>query len=114
MNTVIFTANYGEAGAINELGRASGLPTAVSAQNNEWWWGPGNPHATTVLAVAPGPRDVTGYSTYLKQFFGSVQTVATLTNPYNIHNQEWHGHIYICTHPRHPWNQLWPALRHYD
>ena len=45
---VIFTADYGEAGAINELGRGEGLPVAVSAQNSEWWWGPGNPHATTL------------------------------------------------------------------
>ena len=40
---VIFTNNYGEAGAINELGRGDGLPVAVSGQNNEWWWGPGIP-----------------------------------------------------------------------
>jgi hypothetical protein len=32
----IFTANYGEAGAINELGRGTGLPAAVSDQNSEW------------------------------------------------------------------------------
>ena len=41
---VIFTPDYGEAGAINELGRGSGLPTAVSGQNSEWFWGPGGPH----------------------------------------------------------------------
>jgi hypothetical protein len=29
----------------------SGLPTAVSGQNNEWFWGPGHPDATTVTAV---------------------------------------------------------------
>ena len=55
---VIFTADYSEAGAINELGRDGGLPTAVSGQNTEWWWGPGNPDATTVVAVAPSPRVV--------------------------------------------------------
>jgi len=32
---VIFTADYGEAGAINELGRGTGLPTAVSGHNSE-------------------------------------------------------------------------------
>jgi hypothetical protein len=53
---VIFTGDYGEAGAINELGRGTGLPAAVSGQNSEWWWGPGNPRATTVVAVMPGPR----------------------------------------------------------
>lgn len=111
---VIFTADYGEAGAINELGRGQGLPTAVSAQNSEWWWGPGNPEATTVLAVAPGPVDVTGYRSYLLRFFTSVRTVATLTNSAGIHDEEWHGHLYVCTGLRKPWGQLWPQLRHYD
>jgi 4-amino-4-deoxy-L-arabinose transferase-like glycosyltransferase len=111
-NAVIFTAEYGEAGAINDLG--TGLPTAVSGHNTYWWWGPGNPHATTVVAVAPGPVDVTGYGAYLRQFFASVRVAATLSNHYGLHNQEWDGHVYVCTGPRQPWATLWPRLRHYD
>jgi hypothetical protein len=113
-SAVIFTTDYGEAGAINELGRGTGLPAAVSGHNSEWWWGPGNPHATTVVAVAPGPIDVTGYAAYLGQFFTHVREAATLSNPYGVHNQEWGGHVYICTGPRHPWAQIWPQLRHYS
>ena len=113
-SAVIFTADYGEAGAINELGRRTSLPEAVSGHNTYWWWGPGNPRATTVVAVAPGPVDGTGYAAYLRQFFTSVRVAATLSNPYGIHNQEWDGHVYLCTGPRHPWAQLWPRLRHYD
>lgn len=112
--TVIFTADYGEVGAINELGRDEGLPTAVSGHNSEWWWGPGNPRATTVLAVAPGPRDVTGYGAYLATFFRSVKTVATLRNNAGLHNQEWDGHVYLCTGLRRPWSVTWRELRHYD
>jgi hypothetical protein len=112
-STVIFTADYGEAGAINELGRGDGLPAAVSGHNSEWWWGPGDPAATTVLAVAPGPRDVTGYAGYLRRYFGSVRPVVTLRNPYGIHNEEWGGHVYLCTHPREPWSRIWQQLRHY-
>jgi hypothetical protein len=111
---VIFTVDYGEVGAINELGHGSGLPTAVSDQNSEWWWGPGDPTATTVLAVSPGPRDLTGYDVYLRQFFTSVRMLATFTNAAGIHNEEWGGHIYLCTHPKHPWFRIWPQLRHYD
>lgn len=111
---VIFTADYGEAGAINELGRASGLPMAVSGQNSEWFWGPGNRHAATVVAVAPGPVDGTGYGAYLSRFFRHVRVAATLTNPAGLRNQEWHGHVYVCTGPRRLWAQLWPTLRHYD
>ena len=108
-HAVIFTSNYGEAGAINELGRTDGLPTAVSGHNSEWWWGPGNPRATTVVAVGGA-----GYDGYLAGFFASVQPVATLSNPVGIRNQEWGGHVYLCTGPISPWAQLWPLLRHYD
>jgi Dolichyl-phosphate-mannose-protein mannosyltransferase len=113
-SAVIFTADYGEVGAINELSRGTGLPTAVSGQNSEWWRGPGNPHATTIVAVAPGPVDVTGYGAYLGQFFTHVRVAATLSNPYGLHNQEWGGHVYICTGPRQPWGQIWPQLREYS
>jgi dolichyl-phosphate-mannose-protein mannosyltransferase len=113
-DAVLFTADYSEAGAINQLGRDRGLPTAVSGQNSEWWWGPGNPEATTVVAVAPGPDAAPGYAAYLGRFFTDVRQVATLSNPYGVHNIEWGGHVYICTGLRQPWSQLWPRLRHYD
>jgi Dolichyl-phosphate-mannose-protein mannosyltransferase len=113
-HAVIFAADYGEAGAVNELGRGEGLPMAVSGHNNEWWWGPGNPGATTVVAVAPGPMDTTGYAAFLAHYFTSVRTVATLTNGPQIHNQEWGGHIYVCTGLRRPWGEIWPQLRHYS
>ena len=113
-HAVLFTADYGEAGAINELGRSTGLPIAVSGHNSEWFWGPGNRDATTVVAVAPGPIDVTDYSSYLRQFFQHVRVVATLSNRAGLHNQEWHGHVYVCTDPKQPWWVTWPKLRHYD
>jgi 4-amino-4-deoxy-L-arabinose transferase-like glycosyltransferase len=111
-NAVIFTSNYGEASAINVLG--TGLPQAVSGHNTYWWWGPGNPRATTVLAVMPGPAEGGGYAAFLGQFFTSVRAVATLSNPYGLHNQEWGGHVYLCTGPRQPWGQIWPQLRQYS
>jgi 4-amino-4-deoxy-L-arabinose transferase-like glycosyltransferase len=111
---VIFTENYSEEGAISELGRGDGLPHAVGGQNTDWWWGPGNPHATTVVAVSSGPQDTTGYAAYLRQFFTSVRPVAVVSNPYGMHNIEWHGQVYVCTGLRQPWGQLWPRLRHYD
>ncbi|MFK0101951.1 ArnT family glycosyltransferase [Streptomyces sp. NPDC091040] len=112
-HAVIYTADYGEAGAINELGRGTGLPHAVSAHNTGWWWGPGDPAATTVLAVAPGPEHAPGYEAQLRRYFRHVTVAAGLTNPYGMHNVEWGGHVYVCTGPRHPWAEMWPQLRHY-
>jgi hypothetical protein len=97
-----------------EVGRGTGLPLAVSGHDDEWWWGLGNPKATTVVAVAPGPLDVAGYGAYLARHFGRVRQLATLTNAHGVHNQEWGGHVYVCTEPRRPWAELWPELRDYD
>lgn len=113
-NAVIVAADYGEAGAINELGRGTGLlPTAVSVHNTDWWWGPGNPHASTVVAVAPGPDHAPEYAAHLGRYFRHVRVAATLSNPQGVHNIEWGGHVYVCTGPRRPWGEIWPELRTY-
>lgn len=111
--TAIIAANYGEAGAINELGRGQGLPRAFGTHNNEWWWGTPPARDTQALVVAPGPRDVEGYDSYLRRFFTAVKPVASLRNSYGLHNEEWGGHIYLCTGLRGPWSVIWPRLRHY-
>jgi hypothetical protein len=69
-----------------------------------------------VVAVIPGPVDITGFAAtaYLRRFFTHVRVAATLSNPDGIHNQEWYGHVYVCTGLRHPWAQLWQRLRHYS
>lgn len=112
-SAVIYTQDDGEAGAINALGGGTGLPTAVSAQNTDWFWGPGNPDATTVLAVVPGPVGGSGYESALAAMFGSVREVGTLSNPYGIKNKEYGGRIYLCTDPRQPWGRQWTTLLHY-
>ena len=114
-STVIYTQNDGEAGAVNQLSAGTGLPTAVSAQNTDWFWGPGNPNATTVLAVVPGPvgGSESGFKAALQADFGDVREVGTISNPYGIHNKEYGGKIYVCTRPREPWGKLWPSLLHY-
>ena len=38
--TGIFAGNYGQASAINILGKPHGLPTAISGHQNYWIWGP--------------------------------------------------------------------------
>ena len=52
----IVTRNYGEAGAINFLGRHAGAPPAISGHNNYWLWGPGRA-SRDVLLILGGRRD---------------------------------------------------------
>jgi 4-amino-4-deoxy-L-arabinose transferase-like glycosyltransferase len=113
---VIFTGNYGEAGAINELGRRDGLPEAVSGQNNVWYWGPGNDRATTVVAVVQGPQSggAGQLVEQLRRDFTEVRSVATLRNRPGIKNQEEDGHVYICTGPARSWGSMWPSFKFYS
>jgi hypothetical protein len=115
-SAVIFTGNYGEAGAINELGRREGLPEAVSGQNNVWYWGPGNDRATTVVAVVQGhpAGGAQQLVDQLRQDFSNVRAVASLHNGPGITNQEAAGHVYICTGPVQPWGVLWPTFKFYS
>jgi 4-amino-4-deoxy-L-arabinose transferase-like glycosyltransferase len=108
--SVIFTGNYGEAGAITELGGPDHLPAAISGQNNEWYWGPGDSGATTIVAVVQSgfPQLVT----QLHRDFAHVRAVATITNPEHVSNQEEGAHVYLCTGPVRSWSQLWLSLRY--
>ncbi|MGM0346672.1 ArnT family glycosyltransferase [Streptomyces sp. Adlamb9] len=112
-HAVIFAADYGEAGAVNELGRDTGLPTAVGSQNTDWWWGPGDAGATTVVAIAPNPRYLPGYEARLRRYFRDVREVATLSDPGGAPNIERGGHVYVCEGPRRAWGEIWPELRTY-
>ena len=59
-SAVIFASNYGEASAINVLGRGTGLPQAVSGHNTYWWWGPGNPGRPPSWRSCRGQRTAAG------------------------------------------------------
>jgi hypothetical protein len=113
---VIFTGNYGEAAAINELGRRDGLPEAVSGQNNVWYWGPGNDRATTVVAVVQGhpANGAQQFVRRLRRDFSEVKAVATLHNRPGITNQEDGGHVYVCTGPVRSWGAMWPSFKFYS
>lgn len=104
----IFTSNYGEAGAIDRFGPSLGLPNAYSGHNNYWWWGP--PPATTRTVVAVGFDD----RAYLESMFGIVRRVGTITNPWNVENQEQGLPIWIVSDPKRSWQELWSQARHYD
>ncbi|HKH57854.1 MAG TPA: hypothetical protein VKA20_04900 [Rubrobacter sp.] len=47
----VFTANYGEAGAIDFFGPKFGLPEAISGHNSYYIWGPGDCTGEVVLSV---------------------------------------------------------------
>jgi len=106
MNTIILTGNYGEAGSINHYGSKFGLPDAASGISSYYYWGPGNPAATTVIFV--------GYpENYLNRFFSEVKVMEVIRNRYGINNEEHGQHIVLCRKPNKPMSELWAEFKHY-
>jgi hypothetical protein len=106
-SVVLFTGNYGEAGAIDRFGPALGLPQAYSGHNNYSWWG--LPRQTGGVTVAVGfDRG------YLSRFFSHVTQAATIDNGLGVENDEQGEVVWVCSGRRASWSALWPRLRHYD
>jgi len=105
VRTAILAGNYGEAGAINHLGKAMGLPQAVCAHQAHAFWGPPVQEPEAVLTIQFGPR-------FLSKRFGSVEQVAVHHHPWGMGEEE--GPIFLCREPRQPFAKIWQELRHWD
>jgi hypothetical protein len=104
---VIFTANYGEAGAIDRYGPALGLPQAYSGHNSFASWGPPPDRATSVIVIG-----ITGAS--LTRHFAGCRLAARVENRAGVDNDERGTPIDVCDGTRHPWSALWHELAHLD
>ena len=103
----ILTSNYGEASAVNFLGKGSGLPDAISGHNNYYIWGPGSCTGRVLVTI--------GYSLSDDQnSFANVTLLTTLTCQYCI-SYEQNLPVYVCTGPTFSSiASVWPLIRHYD
>ena len=58
-HTGIFCGNYGEASAVNILGPAYGLPTAISGHQNYFYWGWNGYTGESMLTLGRDAKDYT-------------------------------------------------------
>jgi hypothetical protein len=106
-HTAIFTANYGEAGAIALLGSGLHLPHAYSGHNGYSEWGMPPAGDTRVLLVGwDSAADAAPY-------FERCGTLAVVDNGVGLDNQEQGLPVMLCRTTA-PWPALWPHLTHYD
>jgi len=106
-HVVVFTGDYGAAGAVDQYGASYGLPHAISGHNSYWWWGPaGATDGATTIAVDL-PRS------YLETIFGEVVSAGSVETPHDIWSEERGDPIWICRKQKIPWSSAWPAARHY-
>jgi hypothetical protein len=106
-NLVIFTGDYGSAGAVDLYGARYRLPHAISGHNNYWWWdtGPALDGATTIAVNLP--------RSYLLTIFSEVSPAGTVATPGGVWSEERGDPIWVCRGQKVSWAAAWPQSRHY-
>ncbi len=103
--TAIFAGNYGEAGAVDFFGPAYGLPPAICAHQNYYFWGPPSFDGDTMIVLQ-------GNRASLERYFQSVEKAGTHFHSYGM--EEENGPIYLCRGPKFKLADLWPRLKHWN
>lgn len=104
--TLLLTNNYGEAGAIDTYGPALGLPGAYSGELTYYYWEPSRLDGP-VITVGFDPSFVDG-------LFEGCSVVATVSNPYGLHNDEFGAPIELCARSKLSLQELWPQLKSFQ
>ena len=99
----IFAQDYGQAGAIDFLGRRYGLPQSLSGHQTWFLWGPGG-YSGNCMIVLDDRREK------LEQLWQHVDYVGTsAANPYALEQQI---DVFICRGKKFDsWAGLWPELK---
>lgn len=98
----IFAQDYGQAGAIDFLGRRYGLPPALSGHQTYYLWGPRG-YSGNCLIVLDDTREV------LEQKYEQVEYVGASDNPYALEREI---PVFICRKAKYgSLAELWPKLK---
>jgi hypothetical protein len=100
---IIFGDNYGEAGAINIIGKKYGLPDPISFSESFQYWVPKrfDPDITSLVYIHHGPpgEDV-------KSLFRNISLIGSITNR---DSREFGLSVYLCQNPVQSFNEFWTA-----
>jgi hypothetical protein len=106
-HTAVFTQNYGEAGAVDVLGRSHGLPRAYSGHNGFAEWGePPSTDSSALVIGFDGAKDAA-------PAFTACRRLATIDDGVGLDNDEQGLPVLVCRTTA-SWSALWPTLRHYN
>ncbi len=99
----IFAQDYGQAAAIDFLGRRYGLPRSLSGHQTWFLWGPRG-YSGNCMIVLDDRKEV------LEKYWAEVEYVGTSAdNPYALEKEI---PVFICKRSQFgSWEQLWPKLK---
>ena len=104
--TGIFASNYGEAGALNLFGPAYGLPSAICAHQNHYFWGPPKVEPENLIWLQWSRRGVEDHCR-------SVEKAGEHFHPWGM--AEENRPIYMCRGLRHTIAEYWtPDFKHWN
>jgi 4-amino-4-deoxy-L-arabinose transferase-like glycosyltransferase len=104
--SVIFTSNYGQAGAIAQYGPEHGLPAPYSGHMSYADWGPPPDSMTgAVLVVGGQPTQ--------SPLLAGCRVVARNDNGIGLENEEQGTPITLCSGTTAPWSEIWPQMRRF-
>ena len=101
----VFGQNYGEAGAVDVLGRPLGLPPAISGHNSYWLWGPGEGD-WDVLIIIGGDREDNA------RHFAEIEIVGQTASPWSMPYERGLD-VSIARRPKISLEEAWPRLKRY-
>jgi len=102
---VILTSSFGEAGAVNVLGRKRGLPASIGRHNQYWQWGPGDASGEVTIVVHDSEET-------LNRWFTTCERKASIDCIYCMETMQREA-VYVCREPRRPLPELWPEMKNF-
>jgi hypothetical protein len=100
---VIFTANYGEAAALDFYRSRYHLPPVISYAGSYYLWKPREIEPSVYLTIGLSSEDI-------QSFFAEIRLVKFITHPLARENNI---PLLLCCRPRLTLTQLWPELAKY-
>ena len=105
-NAFIFAQNYGQAGAIEWLGRGRNLPPVRSGHNNYWLWGPGEGDPRTAIIVGGDREDNEAVCSTLVE-------LGRVYSPYAMPYED-NKPVTFCRGLKTSLRDLWPRTKHFQ
>ena len=102
---MIWAENYGEAGAIEILGKKYHLPNPVCSNGSFWTWGTGNSDGRFCISIGNEKEAV-------DRVYDEVHLVKFIKHKYAI-DEENNIPVYLCSKPKINLKEKWPLLEKY-
>jgi len=99
----IFCSNYGEAGAVNLLGKKHGLPKAISGHNSYYLWGPGRYTGDIIIFVGVDYDDL---KLHFDEVLEAGRTDCVYCMPYENNKP-----IFICRGLKATMSEFWLKVK---